>query len=292
MKNFISKLEKKFGKYAIRRISLYLALLYGVGYVIQVYNPHFLDAISLNPYAIIRGEVWRLITWIMIPPAAFDPLWTLLSLFFFYRFGMIVEQTIGTFRFNIYLFSGLLFTILGAFVLMIYTYIADPLFIITAGNAVYFSTYYVKMSVFLAMAVILPEMQIFLMFIIPIKMKYMGMVYGLLITLDFIRSGMIGRFVIIASLLNFLIFFYLIYRNKNQITTEQKIRRAVYRQEIKKVKTVTRHKCAVCGVTDEQEPEREFRFCSKCKGSYEYCDQHLYTHSHVTSEPLGSWREK
>ena len=45
-----------------------------------------------------------------------------------------------------------------------------------------------------------------------------------------------------------------------------------------------RHKCAVCGRTELDAPDLEFRYCSKCAGDHEYCSEHLYTHTHVTED--------
>ena len=42
-----------------------------------------------------------------------------------------------------------------------------------------------------------------------------------------------------------------------------------------------RHKCTVCGRTDVTNPELEFRYCSKCKGYYCYCMDHINNHVHI-----------
>ena len=61
-------------------------------------------------------------------------------------------------------------------------------------------------------------------------------------------------------------------------------RRAEYKREVKKAVTITRHKCAICGRTEKDAPELEFRYCSKCEGNYEYCQDHLFTHEHVKKQ--------
>jgi hypothetical protein len=138
----------------------------------------------------------------------------------------------------------------------------------------------------LAIAVILPDMTIYLMFIIPIKMKFVGIFYGLGIVFSFLLSDTVDRVVIVASLLNFIIFFMAVYR-KPALSPKQIKRKAAYRGEMKKVLYTGGHKCAICGVTDKSAPEREFRYCSKCQGNYEYCDEHLYTHAHVVKVEKG-----
>jgi len=289
----INKLERKYGKYAISNISLYLVLLYAAAYVIIALDESLLNYISLNPYAIMRGQIWRIVTWIIIPPSLQISFFTLLLLYVFYMFGTNLERSIGAFRYNLYLLSGMFFTFIGALITMAYLFIAIPelthsavehadRMALFASVAMSFSTFYVYMSIFLAVAVVMPDMTILLMFILPVKMKYIGIIYGFVICLEVLSGNIFTRIVIIASMLNFLIFFWLNRPNMMKISPQQILKRAVYKHEVNKTKVVAKHKCSTCGVTNEQAPEREFRYCSKCDGNYEYCDLHLYTHAHVT----------
>ena len=129
-------------------------------------------------------------------------------------------------------------------------------------------------------------MQILLFFFLPIKVKILGMIYGIMLVYEFIVGyvdpsvTIANRFVIAASLLNFAVFF-LTSRNMIHMSPKQVKRRQEFRREVKKSSKITRHKCAVCGRTEESNPELEFRFCSKCDGNYEYCQEHLFTHTHV-----------
>jgi len=143
-----------------------------------------------------------------------------------------------------------------------------------------FSTYYVNMSIFLAFAATFPEMQVLLMFIIPVKVKYMGIIYGVYLILECLMGGVINWVVIGSSLLNFVVFF-VTSRNKIRMTPKQMKQRQQFRREVRQTTKITRHKCAICGRTEETNPELEFRFCSKCNGNYEYCQDHLFTHKHV-----------
>lgn len=301
----MSRFEKKFGKYAIKNISLALIMCYGCGYLISWMNPAFLSYLTLNPYEIIfHGQVWRLVTWLIVPPESFS-FFTLIMLYFYYSIGTTLERTWGTYRYNVYLFLGMIFTAVGAFVLMGYGYLfgaeaiamygAENYFAILASR---FSTYYVNMSIFLAFASTFPNMQVLLFFLIPIKVKVLGIIYGVLLLYQFITGygdglisygGMImsaqvltvaDRFVIGASLLNFVVFF-LTGRSMIHLSPKQVKRRQEFKREVKKTVKITRHKCAVCGRTEESNPELEFRFCSKCEGNYEYCQEHLFTHTHV-----------
>lgn len=283
-----SRFEKKFGKYAIRNLSLMLIICYACGYLFQLLYPGMLSYLYLNPYEIIfHGQVWRLVTWLIVPPSSFD-FFTLLMLYFYYSLGTTLERTWGTYRYNVYIFSGVLFTILGAFLLFAYTWFfggAEGIALWgTYQNysplAAMFSTYYVNMSIFLAFAATYPNMQILLFFFIPIKIKIMGFIYGALLIYQFIAGGVAIRFVIGASLMNFVVFFFTS-RGRIHMSPKQVKRRQEFRKEVKRSTKVTRHKCAICGRTEDTNPELEFRFCSKCDGNYEYCQDHLFTHTHV-----------
>ncbi len=291
--NFLNKMERKIGKYAIPNLSLYLILGYVLGYILEFINPAIVDFLTLNPYLILHGQVWRIVTWIIIPPSSFD-LFTIIMLMFYYSVGMNLERTWGTFYYNVYLFMGMIFTILGSFLIMGISYV--PAFRIAmlreaVGSADYFllvarsfSTYFVNMSIFLGFAATFPEVQVLLMFIIPIKVKWMGIAYGVLLVVQFLRSDIVGKIVIGASLLNFVVFFLMTRSGIGmRISPRQVKRRHEYNREVKRAKpvSVSKHKCAICGKNSEDNPEAEFRFCSKCNGNYEYCQDHLFTHTHV-----------
>ena len=298
----MSNFEKKFGKYAIKNLSLILIMCYACGYLMKWINPGFFTYLYLNPYEIIHHfQIWRLLTWLIVPPDSFD-FWTLLMLYFYYSIGTSLERTWGTYRYNVYIFSGILFTAAGAFILYGISSLlgAQSLGLWTTVNGyitypTMFSTYYVNMSIFLAYAATFPDYEVLLFFILPIKVKFLGIIYGAMLVYQFIvgygtSSALfyynLGiRFVITASLLNFVVFFFTsrrkVRRGPIQITRQQAAKQQSFRHEAKKSGSITRHKCAVCGRTDETNPELEFRFCSKCNGNYEYCQDHLFTHTHV-----------
>lgn len=280
----MSKFEKRFGKYAISNLSLILILCYVVGYFIELVNADFLLYLTLNPYAILHGQIWRIFTWIIIPPSSLDP-FTIIMLLFYYNIGTSLERTWGTYRYNVYLLSGMLFTVLGSFVwLAIEHFMGGPamnLSYISTIASLYFSTYYINMSIFLAFAATFPEVQVLLMFIIPVKVKWLGILYGLVLVYDFLFAGsLVTRIAIASSLLSFVIFFFTS-RSHIHMSPKQMKRRAEFKQDIRRNSRVTKHKCAICGQTEDDDPSLEFRFCSKCNGNYEYCQQHLFTHTHV-----------
>lgn len=289
----MSKFEKKFGKYAIRNISLILILCYAVGYVIQLVGGGFLNFLTLDPYKILHGQIWRIVSWIIVPPFSFNIL-TIITLFFYYSVGSTLERTWGPYRYNVYLFSGMIFTVLGSFVALGLCYLFHGDIMAIPGSAevvcgsysFLFSTYYINMSILLAFAATFPDVEVLLMFLIPVKMKWLGMIYGAMLVLSLIQdmgnplANIFYRTAIVASLLNFVIF-WLTSRGHIHMSPKDIKRRQEFRHEVKKNMRTTGHKCAICGRTDADEPTMEFRYCSKCEGNYEYCQEHIFTHEHV-----------
>ena len=164
MNSLLNKMEKRFGKYAIHNLSLYIIIGYVIGYILMLTGS--MEFISLNPDKILHGEVWRIVTWILVPPSRLD-IFTIIMLFFYYSIGNSLEKTWGAFRYNVYILSGILFTIIGAFVLYA-GFMALGNFL-SAGVGIYvssaFSTYYINLSIFLAFAACYPNMQVLLYFI-------------------------------------------------------------------------------------------------------------------------------
>lgn len=296
----MSPFERKFGKYAIRNLSFVLVACYAVGYLIQMFDRTGLITLylNLNPYAILHGQIWRLVTWVLIPPSSGGLLFTLIMLYFYCSLGTSLERTWGTYRYNVYLFQGMLFTIAGSFLLMGFCYLLKPQLAYLGAGAVpkiltvdtpyeyfgyiagMFSTYYINMSIFLAFAATFPDAQVLLMFIIPVKVKWLGIIYAVMLVFEFLGSPVYVKFVIGASLLNFIVFFFTS-RNMMHLNPKQIHRRQEFKRDVRRSTGITKHKCAICGRTEVDSPQLQFRFCSKCDGNYEYCEEHLYTHTHI-----------
>lgn len=306
--NFIYKLERKFGRFAIKNLSLILVICYAAGYIMSYVNPVFLTYLSLDPYAIVHGQVWRLVSWVLIPPDRDNIFFALIMIFFYYSIGTTLERVWGSFQYNLYIFSGMFFTVIGSFLLMAFCYVfrqgdltgwiynvGD--FTLTGASAFfrfvgdyYFSTYYVNMSIFLAFAATFPEERVYIMFIIPMKVKWLGIIYGIMLAHTAVTSifynqmGYAVPFVIGSSLLNFLVFFLTTRRYIRMNRSQRKMHRE-YKQREKAERRATmmgatKHKCALCGKTEKDGDELVFRYCSKCEGNFEFCQEHLYTHIH------------
>ena len=291
--NIISKIEKKFGRYSIRNLTLYLIIGYGIGYLLFMFQPKILFMLTLDPAAVMHGQVWRLITWILMPtdtrlftwiitPPVFGvDIFTIIMLIFYYSLGSLLERTIGTFLYNLYMFSSMLFTMIGIMLAHIFcTYIIRYDYASSTGYFAYASTYYILMSIFLAIAVCYPDMSVLYAMIIPIKMKYLSILYIVIIAYYFINETFMGRVNIAMSLVSFVIF-YLSTKNFRKFSPKQMKRRRNYNRQVRTAKQENiGHRCVVCGRTDKDYPDLQFRYCSKCTGNKEYCQDHLFTHTH------------
>lgn len=285
--NWLNKMERKFGRYAIPNLTMYLIGAYVIGYGIELFLPDLFQWLVLNPILIMQGQVWRILSWVLVPPSG-NPITILIMLIFYYSVGRSLERSWGAFRYNVYMFSGILFTVLGSFVMWGYYAVTVKDAALVAMNVtvycMFFSTYYINMSIFLAFAAMFPDMEVLLYFIIPLKVKWLGIAYAVLLVWDMLRGNVAIRIVIIASLLNFILFF-LSSRNLKPYSPKEQMRKQKYKKQAERPKMQygngARHRCAVCGKTELDDPNLEFRFCSKCKGNYEYCNEHLFTHEHV-----------
>ena len=165
--NWMDKLERKIGRYAVPNLMLYIIIMYGAGYVLYLINPAFYaQYLCLNAQAILHGQVWRIITFIIQPPS-YSLIWMLVALSLYYFIGKELERAWGTFRFNLYFFAGVLFHVIAAILVYVLTGLVLPL-----------GTGYLNMSLFLVYAAMNPNAQFMLYFIIPVKAKWLAWLDG------------------------------------------------------------------------------------------------------------------
>ncbi len=295
---FLYSLERRFGRYAIRNLPTIIIGLYAAGYLLMFIAPQILGYLTLDPVYILQGQVWRLVTWIIVPPGRMD-IFTIIMLLFYFSLARSLERTWGSFLFNFYYFSGMIFSVIGAFLL--YAYYASGGFRYSFGAL--FSTYYINMSMLLAFAMSYPDAEVLLYFVIPIKMKWLGLLDGVLILYSFFQTGLPGKVAIAAAMLNFIIFFLLTRSGKGAGSFRQSARKAQFKKAFDNARRqngkagtggsagrsgmykdpngkIAIHRCAQCGRTELDSDSLEFRYCSKCNGAYEYCQDHLFTHTH------------
>ncbi len=281
--DFLTKLERKYGKLAIPNLTMMLIICFVVGYLLMIFKQDAIYYINLNPELIMKGQVWRLFTWIFMPPGAVSIL-VIITLLFYYHVGQALEHVWGDFRYTLYILSGIVFTDIG----VVGTYLVMKLSGFDEYASMYasysdVSTYYLCMSMFLAYAFMFPDMQVLLYFFIPIKVKWLGYLDIVYLLYAILMYGVMGYYpgmvTVIASVLNFILFWFLT-KGKAGVSRAHRKRKRTYKKEVRQTQILTRHKCAICGQTEEDNPALEFRYCSRCNGNYEYCQNHLFTHPH------------
>nr|WP_246582984.1 derlin [Clostridium simiarum] len=242
---------------------MYVVLLNFFVYLLIIFDKSntVLFKLTLIPDLVLKGEVWRLLTFIFIPPTM-SPFWIIITLYFYYLAGRGLEQEWGSFKLNIYYLFGMLATIISSFI------IGGP------ANATY-----INLSLFLAFARIYPDYEILLFFVIPVKVKYIAYVNWFIIIYGVVSQPLWSyKIAAVVAVINYFIFF-----GRDIVTNgvrRQKVynRRRKFKSEIPYKDYI--HKCVICGVTEKDDPNMEFRYCSKCNGYYEYCMKHINNHEH------------
>jgi hypothetical protein len=257
--SLLDNLERKLRRYAVPNVTLYLIIGQVLFFLFVISGRFFLERVVLIPDLVLTGEWWRLITFLFIPPLT-NPIFAFFAWYLFYLMGSALEGHWGAFRYNLFLLIGYIVTVAVSFIMPLYP----------ATNV------FIGGSVFLAFAFLYPEFQLYIFFIIPVKIKWLalltwiGYAYELLV-----GSGQI-RLLVLASISNFLLFFGkdIFWRMKTGS------RRMTVQVRGYPGKKEPFHKCTICGITDLSHPQMEFRYCSEC-GGLGYCRDHIMTHEHV-----------
>ena len=257
---FLNRLERAIGRYAIPNISLYLVMGQVVVLTLALFGrPEILNLIALLPVAVLEGQLWRVVSFLFVPPVslvnfgAFDAMFLAFAWYIFFMMGSALEQHWGVFRYNLFLFIGWLLTVGVAFLF--------PL------N--YASNLFLAGSVFLAFAFLNPDFEMLLFFILPVKIKWLALIQWLLYGFAFFTGGWPTRLAVLAAVGNFFTFFTgeIIRRMKTgRRRMEHQARQAAARDNDE-----PRHRCSVCGKTDRTHPLEDFRYSDddKC-----YCSEH------------------
>lgn len=278
----------KHPRFGIPNLMLVVVIGNALVWLLDQFSPGFSlsSVLSFVPYYILRGEVWRLITFVFVPTTN-KVLLLAISLYFYYWIGSILERQWGTTKFTVFYLLGLVLNIIAGFIL----YLVLPYPVATI------SMHYVNLSMFFAFATLYGDMQV-LLIIIPVKVKWLAWVDAALFAFDIILAlakipslgllALVGVVAPIVAILNYLIFFWddlmaTMGRVKRQ-TAHRTSRQTVNFKQATKHAQQTKgyiHKCAVCGKTDTDYPDEEFRYCSKCNGYYCYCSEHIHNHVHI-----------
>jgi len=265
---WLDRLERKFRKFAIKGLMLYIVSLNLAVFLLSMFNQtdQLVNKLTLVPDLVMKGEVWRLVTYIFIPPLSPNSvnniIFIIFVLYFYYMMGTSLEHEWGSFKFNMYYLIGMVSTTIIAFA--------------TGGSS---TGMYLNLSIFLAFARIYPNYEILLFFILPIKVKYLAWVDWAFFAYTIIAPTPIAfKLAAAAALINYFLFF-----GKDIFISLKSGRSTHYNRKnynYKLPKDYTIHKCTICGITEKDKPNMDFRYCSKCEGAYEYCMDHLSTHVH------------
>lgn len=281
----MNKLRQNFDRFCARHsnwgipnLMMFISIGIAVVYLFSKIDPSnvIYSFLAFDRSLILKGQVWRLITYILIPNT--DNLLLLaIQLYFYYFIGKILEQEWGAFRFTIFYFSGVIITAVAAILLKTYA-----------------SATYINLSLFLAYATLYPENKVLLFFIIPIKMKYLAWLDLAMTLLGVLFTTFPQNLFPLFALLNYILYFWPyavdFIGNLRQRYSKQNVN---YRKATKPNKGWSdnytgkngekpyHHKCAVCGKTDTEYPDLDFRYCSRCNGYYCYCSEHINSHVHI-----------
>jgi hypothetical protein len=257
--NWLNRLERKFKWLAIPNITLPLIVLQSLAWFLIQAKPELAEQLVLERSLLLDGEWWRLLTFILLPPDT-NALFLFFALYMFYLMGTALEVRWGTFRYNLYLLIAYLATIAIVFV--------APEGIATDG--------YIGGSVFLAFAYLFPDFEILLFFILPVKVKWIALFTWGLYVFQFATGDWLERFLILASVLNFILFFGL--EILQRIRTGRRV--MVKKMEAAAARDEAINRCAICGKTEKSDPKMEFRYCPLCAGTPCYCMPHMQDHVH------------
>ena len=283
MRSFDSWLDRFCAKHrnlAVPNLMLYIVVGNVIVFVLDMFSRYsFSNMLTFVPYCIFHGQIWRLVTFIFVPEGS-NLFFVAISLYFYYFIGNALEREWGSARFTVFYGIGVLVNIAVGLVLSFLYGLNYPWPVV--------SMYYINMSLFFAFAALYPDLQVLLFFIIPVKVKWLAWIDAAFFAWSILSSlfhlNWVGVVLPVVAILNFLLFFSSdaarIFGRVRHRTSRQTINFKKAAKEAKKDKGYL-HKCAVCGITDADDPNMEFRYCSKCSGYYCYCMAHINNHVHI-----------
>ena len=264
----------------ISNLMLYISLGSALVYVMSEMSGNYLlyNLLYFDRQRILQGEIWRLITY----PLTYrvnNLLLMAVSLFVYHSLGQAMESIWGTLRFNLFYLTGVL--------------MMDVYCMIFGGTA---SVTYLNLSLFLSYATLFPDAQFLLFFIIPVKAWIFALFDLVIVLLDLLTLPFPYNLFSVISLANYFLFFGKDVINVLPPSWRIRAKAGFHKQSSQRPKVIPfdaahsskpapqanyTHRCTVCGRTDVSNPELEFRYCSRCKGYYCYCQDHISNHSHI-----------
>ena len=258
--SLIDKLERRFRRFAIPNLTSLLVIAQCVGFVTFWGMRDQYDKIPLEMSRVVQGEVWRLGTFFFMPVTE-HPLFFFFGIYLFYLMGSTLEANWGDFRYNLYVAIATLATYaVGC------AYPDQTLTNVFIGG-----------SVFLAFAYLYPGFVIVLFFVLPVQIKWLALLTWITYFYTLAFGLWPAKAMVLASICNFLLFF------GHEIFWRARHHKRRMEWDARRLAKPDKpfHNCAICGANERTHPKMDFRYCTKCEGSYEYCSDHLRTHEHV-----------
>jgi hypothetical protein len=277
--SILSRLNAKFGHYAVPNLTMVLIVGQVFVYVAEQLNPgkqgfHLLERIRMYPDRVLAGEYWRVVTFLFEPPTS-SLIFAAFFWYIFYLMGTTLEVNWGAFRYNVYLLIGYIGAIVCAFV---------AYFTQGALAGVPAPSVFLYGSIFLAFARLFPYFTIYILFAVPIQIKWIAMLQWIGYAYGFLFGEWMIRAMIVASVANYLLFF----GRDIWLGVKQGHRRMRFQARALQAPSRIVHVCHTCGITSDDAPHMQFRYCSKCDGDSCYCPAHLREHEHVVAQTASS----
>ncbi len=255
MERLLARLERKLGRFAIPNLTYVIVAGMAAVYVLSMLKPEFEKALILDLPAVKHGQVWRLFTYLFLPPSAQmcglpRPLVMLFALYFIWLMGTNLESEWGAFKYNVFWLVGMIGTTVCA--------------ILAGGGA---TNEYLGATLFLAFATLFPDYQVLFMFIIPVKVKWLGLLSAIGLVVSFLMGTWMARAAILAATGNYVLFFaghWGDFFKARRVVVRQRARRASM-AEPSKPKTRGRT-CAICGASEDEGADIRVCSCEKCGG--------------------------
>jgi membrane associated rhomboid family serine protease len=190
MSPLLDRLERRFGAWAIPHFALFIVMANGLIYVLGLLRSGFYGRLLLDPEAVRHGEIWRLMTFLFVPPML-GPVGIAFWLLLLYQYGQALENEWGDFRFCLFYAIGALATVIAGMWI-----VGDTL-----------SNLPLNSTLFLAFASLFPDFELLLFFILPVKVKYLAWLMWIGLAWSMITGSAATRIGIAAALVNYFLFF-------------------------------------------------------------------------------------
>jgi hypothetical protein len=262
MDRLLNAMERRLGRFAIERLTLYIVGGMAIVFVLAYARPEIISYLTLDPYRTLR-EPWRFVTYLFIP-RTFDLIWVLFSLYFTWLIGTNLEHEWGAFKFNVFYLLGALGTTAVAWLTGM-----------PQGNI------WLNTSLFFAFATLFPDYQIYLFMIIPIRVKWLALLTLGLVGWRFFEGDMGAKAAIAVAFTNYLLFFAGHIRalaRGQQLQMKQAARRASFRPPPDERERKESRACAICGARQADGADIRVCSCEKCGGPRELCLEHARNH--------------